>query len=231
MRNSRARFAVPVLFLSAFAGFGFAGQQVDINSFQAGMRYCPAPWGDNREFLDTHYGVDAKTGEMKKYSGSVHPDEVGDSTQSKEVLLYVAPSINAESRYVPPEQAFGRSQAPAPASRAPQQTYQAPRQPSYPQNQQAYRQPQAPRVQAQPAYPQQQYHVNAQQNRQYAVQAPQAWYPQQQQQIAPQQSQAVRSAPVMAPQQPSNQSASRDARQPKQQKSGKRPWWKAVFRN
>lgn len=169
MRYSHAWIVVPVFFLAIFAERGSAGQTVDMNSFQAGMRYCPAPWGDNREFLDSHYGVDAKTGELRKYTGTVHPDEIGDLSQSEEVLLYVAPNISAESRYVPPEQAFGRGHVPV--SRDSRQAY-ATQPPAYPQQRQAPRQPRTSRVQPQSSGQARQYQQRRQQ--QYVAQAPQS---------------------------------------------------------
>lgn len=70
--------------------------------YPTGMRYCPAPWSDNSDFFDTHYGIDAKTGQMIAYKGNVHPDEINNPPGTGEKVLYVSPPISVENRYVPP---------------------------------------------------------------------------------------------------------------------------------
>ena len=79
-----------------------AGQDVFMNSRDPGVKYCPAPWCDNSEFIDTHFGVDAKTGAITKYTGTVHPDETGMASAAEPEVLYVSPPISVENRYVPP---------------------------------------------------------------------------------------------------------------------------------
>lgn len=102
MRSSRMSFPMcATLFLLA-AGTVMAGEAVDVNSLKYGMRYCPAPWCDNQEFIDTHFGIDADTGKLTKYVGGEHPyaSEISDS--GEEVVLYTSPPISVENRYVPP---------------------------------------------------------------------------------------------------------------------------------
>lgn len=85
-----------------FSGTAVAAQSRNANPQEAGVRYCPAPWCDNSEFINTHFGVDAKTGKVTKYSGTVHPDETGDVSGAGEQVLYSAPPPQVANRYVPP---------------------------------------------------------------------------------------------------------------------------------
>lgn len=112
------------------------GNAASSGGLEPGLKYCPAPWGDNAEFIDTHFGVDAKTGKVTKYTGTVHPDETGDFSSPGEQVLYVAPPVNVENRFVPPPGWEG----PPPA--APQRQRVA-RQPARARNNQ-YRQVPAP---------------------------------------------------------------------------------------
>ncbi len=66
-----------------------------------GAKFCPAPGTDNTVFLDTHFGMDAKTGQVTAYTGTVHPNDVTNPPMTGEQVLYVAPPISVENRYVP----------------------------------------------------------------------------------------------------------------------------------
>lgn len=98
MRNSS--LAAVVMALSVLF-FNASGQAASPNAQDGGVRYCPAPWCDNSEFIDTHFGIDAKTGKVTKYTGTVHPDETGDLAGAGDQVLYVAPPLSVENRYVP----------------------------------------------------------------------------------------------------------------------------------
>ncbi len=92
-----------------------------------GAKYCPVPGRDNTVYLDTHFGMDAATGEIKAYKGTVHPDEVVNNLTTQEEQLYVSPPINVANRYVPypgsQDNAGSPALYPAPASQ-PQPVYQ-----------------------------------------------------------------------------------------------------------
>ncbi|MDR2392056.1 MAG: tetratricopeptide repeat protein [Planctomycetota bacterium] len=66
-----------------------------------GAKFCPAPGADNSIYLDTHFGMDAETGEVRAYRGTVHPDEASSPPPAGEVTLYSAPAPLVESRFVP----------------------------------------------------------------------------------------------------------------------------------
>ncbi len=117
-----------------------------------GAKYCPVPGRDNTHFLDTHFGVDAATGQVTRYEGNVHPDEVANSLSTKEEVILTMPTISVENRYNP-----------NPASPLPPQTVQP-----------VYGQPQNPAQYAQPVYQQQPqqyspYQPNPQQQQQTRV--------------------------------------------------------------
>ncbi|MCC8190728.1 MAG: tetratricopeptide repeat protein [Planctomycetes bacterium] len=66
-----------------------------------GAKFCPVPGTDNTVFLDTHFGMDAQTGVVKAYTGTIHPDEAPNGPMTGEELLFTAPPISVENRYVP----------------------------------------------------------------------------------------------------------------------------------
>ncbi len=75
-----------------------------------GLRYCAAPGCDNSEFLDTHFGIDATTGQLLVFRGdSVQEVDNSHLDGQEEVVLAVAPTVNYENIYVPPEVAFGHA--------------------------------------------------------------------------------------------------------------------------
>lgn len=112
MRSTLAGLSAFVVLSVLVGGTAAGGEVVDVNSLDYGMRYCAAPWCDNKEFIDTHFGIDAKTGKMTKYVGGDHPYQEDVPTNAKEVVLYTSPPISVENRYVPPSVAFA---APSPA--------------------------------------------------------------------------------------------------------------------
>ncbi|MDR3211689.1 MAG: tetratricopeptide repeat protein [Planctomycetota bacterium] len=61
-----------------------------------GAKFCPVPGRDNTHFIDTHFGLDASTGEVRRYEGTVHP-EVANNLSSREEVIYTAPSITVQS--------------------------------------------------------------------------------------------------------------------------------------
>ncbi len=162
----------------AISGQFVRAQEVFMNPRSPGVKYCPVPGRNNSEFIDTHFGIDAKTGQLTKYTGTVHPDETGMAESSGEQVLYVAPPVSVENRYVPPAgstsrtppETYGRPLAAAPAvsrsrpappapsrTYSPQQTRSAQQQPARVQQSAparssnvAYDQPQAKQ---QPAIP------------------------------------------------------------------------------
>lgn len=116
MRLTHAGMSALAVLSVFFAGAAAGGEVVDVNSLNYGMRYCPAPWCDNKEFIDTHFGIDAKTGKVTKYVGGDHPYQEDVTTDGQEVVLYTSPPISVENRYVPPAAsvAMPPSYAPAP---------------------------------------------------------------------------------------------------------------------
>ncbi|MCC8180616.1 MAG: tetratricopeptide repeat protein, partial [Planctomycetes bacterium] len=123
---------VVILALSAFFAFfitfsgttdALAAEPGDPYYCPPGAKFCPAPGSDNVTFLDTHFGVDARTGQMTAYTGTQHPTEVRDRIQTNETVVYTAPQISVENRFVPPEQVAQRRNV------QPQPVYIAPAQP------------------------------------------------------------------------------------------------------
>ncbi|MDR1745492.1 MAG: hypothetical protein LBS30_07050 [Planctomycetota bacterium] len=118
MRNFHlGLFAVSAAIILAASTAG-AGQPIDMNSLSYGMRYCPAPWCDNEEFINTHFGIDAKTGKVTKYVGGAHPYEET-VTDGEEQVLYVAPPAPAVYPQVAPIGALAMV-TPRPAAPQPQ---------------------------------------------------------------------------------------------------------------
>ncbi|MCC8166003.1 MAG: hypothetical protein LIQ31_07600 [Planctomycetes bacterium] len=75
-----------------------------------GLRYCAAPDCDNSEFLDTHFGIDATTGQLLVFRGdSVQEVDNSHLDRQEEIVLAVAPTVNYQNVYVPPEVAFGHA--------------------------------------------------------------------------------------------------------------------------
>jgi Cytochrome c biogenesis factor len=66
-----------------------------------GAKFCPAPGANNTVFLDTHFGMDAKTGQVTAYTGTTHPNEVSNPPMTGEQVLFSAPPVSVENRYVP----------------------------------------------------------------------------------------------------------------------------------
>ncbi len=66
-----------------------------------GSKFCPAPGTNNTVFLDTHFGMDAKTGAVTAYKGTAHPNDVANGPGTGEAVLYTSPPISVENRYVP----------------------------------------------------------------------------------------------------------------------------------
>lgn len=117
MGNSFSTFFVLGFVVTSIYGSASAGQVRGGNGLDAGVKFCPAPWADNTIFLDTHFGVDAKTGEITKYTGTVHPDEELNGPGQGEQVLFVAPPISVENKFVPPSEVAARSQRTVPLRR------------------------------------------------------------------------------------------------------------------
>lgn len=82
------------------AGSARSGEEnIDINDLKYGMRYCPAPWCDNKEFIDTHFGIDAKIGKVMKFVGNQPPVDVG-YVDGVEEVLYVSPPTPVGNPYI-----------------------------------------------------------------------------------------------------------------------------------
>lgn len=192
-----------------------------------GVKYCPAPGADNSEFLHSYWAVDAKTGEMSKITATDHPTIPAgyDTNQQQEEVLFVAPNISVENRYVPypgasaqeppPEFRQASRPAPAPVMPAPAPVSSRPRR-------QAARPMPAP-----PALPQ------SRQPNQYReqYQLPPA-------QVSQTAAVAVPKAPVVASRAPEvkatqekvKKSAHKRISKSKTQ-SEKQPWWRHIWRN
>ncbi len=108
-----------------------------------GAKYCPVPGRDNTQFLDTHLGMDANTGKITRYSGTVHPDEVMNNLSTKEEVIFTMPTISVENRYNPNPSTPLPPQIVQPIYGQPQYTAQYNAQPVY-QQQQYTQQPQTP---------------------------------------------------------------------------------------
>lgn len=125
MRSTLAGLSAFVVLSVFVGGTAAGGEVVDVNSLNYGMRYCAAPGCDNQEFIDTHFGVDAKTGKMTKYVGGDHPYQEDVPANAQEVVLFTSPPISVENRYVPPSVAFA-APSPTPVAApvyAPRPTY------------------------------------------------------------------------------------------------------------
>lgn len=128
-----------------------------------GAKFCPAPGANNTAFLDTHFGIDAQTGQVSAFNGSTNHLPPNDRIATAESVILVAPNVSPENRYVPPEVAFGPSAArpayPAQPVYAPQPAYQPPVQnvatQSYQQIQYSAPQPQPYQAQVYQGYPKQ----------------------------------------------------------------------------
>lgn len=95
---------IATLFIGVIGVVG-AGERVDVNSLSYGMRYCPAPWCDNSEFIDTHFGIDAQTGKMTKYVGGSNPYEEEVTSNGEEIVLWT-PTSSAGNNYIRPDDAL-----------------------------------------------------------------------------------------------------------------------------
>ncbi|MDR1611228.1 MAG: tetratricopeptide repeat protein [Planctomycetota bacterium] len=91
-----------------------------------GAKFCPVPGRDNTLFLDTHFGMDAATGEIKAYQGTVHPDETADNLTLREETLYRSPPISVENRQVPWPDAETYAAYPAPPPQTPASSFRTP---------------------------------------------------------------------------------------------------------
>lgn len=90
---------------------------VDIYDLNFGMRYCAAPWCDNEEFINTHFGIDAQTGKVMKYVGDAPPVEVGHIGDGGDEEILFATPPTPDNRYAPPT--AGYAPAPYPQAAAP----------------------------------------------------------------------------------------------------------------
>lgn len=119
-----------------------AGERLpNVASLPVGFRYCPAPGADNSDFNSSYYAIDAKTGQMSRYVDG-QPRQDLEPVDTEEKLLFVAPTVNVENRYVPYPGAAPQ-QAPAEFAN------------SYNGDNDTYMRQQAPQPQYQPPYPQQ----------------------------------------------------------------------------
>lgn len=89
------------LFAACFGIAAFAGELPNVSSLPTGFRYCPAPGADNRDFNGSYYAVDARTGEMTRYMDGAPREEPFGPVDTEEKVLFVAPPISVENRYVP----------------------------------------------------------------------------------------------------------------------------------
>ncbi|MDR3078309.1 MAG: tetratricopeptide repeat protein, partial [Planctomycetota bacterium] len=103
----KSRFVLVVSALSALAA-GSAARAIAADADAAagyycppGAKFCPVPGTDNRIFLDTHFGLDAGTGEVRAYPGTVHPFEGANQPGGEETVLYSSPAPSVENRFVP----------------------------------------------------------------------------------------------------------------------------------
>ncbi len=95
----------------------------NLSALPPGLKFCPAPGADNREFNSSYYAVDARTGEMTRYMDGVPRAEPFGPVDAEEQVLYVSPPISVENRYVPypgaapqePPAAFRRAPVPPPS--------------------------------------------------------------------------------------------------------------------
>lgn len=78
-----------------------AGERLpDISALPNGFRYCPAPGANNTEFNSSYFAIDAQTGQMSRYVDG-QPRQELEPVDTEEKILFVAPTINVENRYVP----------------------------------------------------------------------------------------------------------------------------------
>lgn len=176
-------------------------------SLPVGLKFCPAPGADNREFNSSYYAVDARTGQMTRYMDGVPREEPFGPIDGREEVLFVAPPISVENRYVPYPGAA--PQMPPPEFRQPPaQQQQAMRQPGeQPRRRPAAARP-APVARSRQPMPQQpvQQRQQAQQRERSALHA----------YAAPAQDpRAVRNTPPPQTRQ--------------QREDGRLPWWKKVL--
>lgn len=232
--------------------------QYSMNPRTPGVKYCPAPGADNSEFLHSYWAVDAKTGEMTKVTATDHPSTPAgyDTNQQQEEVLFVAPNVSVENRYVPypgaaaqePPPAFRQAslpvQEPAPSFRQaslpiqePAPTFRQASLPPPPVQMPAPAPASRPRRQAgyspAPAAPIQQPQVNREQYRQqYQLQAPVS---QTAATAVPKASSTVASRPdeVKNMQEKLKNSANKRVSSSKSSKSHseKLPWWRHIWRN
>lgn len=178
-------------------------ENVDVYDLKYGMRYCAAPWCDNQEFIDTHFGIDATTGVVTKHVGNAPPVEVGYMNGGEEIL-FVSPPNMAPNDSIPPgpavaaPQPWAGSTAPRPVATAP-----APRHP-----------PAAIGGQPRTAAPQGQPYFQGQQR------------------PAQRRGQAY-AQPAPPPRRPTASAAKQPAMRPMtggEKSSARLPWWKAMWR-
>lgn len=79
-----------------------AGEQPfpDLSSLPVGFKFCPAPGADNTDFNCSYYAIDAQTGQLSRYVDGQPRQDLG-PVDTEEKLLFVAPPVNVENRYVP----------------------------------------------------------------------------------------------------------------------------------
>lgn len=99
MRTLGMAVLVAMVLLTANRGLG--GERLpNVSQLPVGFRYCPAPGADNSDFNNSYYAIDARTGQMSRYvDGQPHQDLEPVDTEEK--VLFVAPPVNVENRYVP----------------------------------------------------------------------------------------------------------------------------------
>lgn len=72
----------------------------DLSSLPNGFRYCPAPGADNSEFNCSYYAIDAQTGQLSRYTDGQPRQDLG-PVDMEEKILFVAPQVDVENKYVP----------------------------------------------------------------------------------------------------------------------------------
>ena len=103
-KNGTLILALSGIVLGHASGLVFSGETAGSGQYYCppGAKFCPAPGADNTVYLDTHFGVDAKTGQMTAYKGTAHPDEaLNPNLTTEEQVLFTSPPISVENRYVP----------------------------------------------------------------------------------------------------------------------------------
>lgn len=95
-------FAVVLAAVVSVCGVAVAGERQlpDISSLPVGFKFCPAPGADNSDFNCSYYAIDAQTGVMSRYVDGQPKEDLG-YVDTEEKVLFVAPQVDVENRYVP----------------------------------------------------------------------------------------------------------------------------------